>query len=96
VSPRPTRSQTVRRRVKASTNRLTQNPAHILARDVRVADRRLKAEAVEPAHKLCRHLANVDALEERKRTALDWMALAADEHGREILEVYLQAMRGGD
>jgi hypothetical protein len=32
----------------------------------------------------------------RKRTALDWMALAAEEHGREILEVYLQAMRGGD
>jgi hypothetical protein len=24
------------------------------------------------------------------------MALAAEEHGREILEVYLQAMRGGD
>jgi hypothetical protein len=24
------------------------------------------------------------------------MALAADEHGREIVEVYLQAMRGGD
>ena len=32
----------------------------------------------------------------RKRTALDWMAVAAEEHGREILEVYLQAMRGGD
>jgi hypothetical protein len=28
--------------------------------------------------------------------ALDWMAVAAEEHGREILEVYLQAMRGGD
>jgi hypothetical protein len=24
------------------------------------------------------------------------MAVAAEEHGREILEVYLQAMRGGD
>ena len=24
------------------------------------------------------------------------MALAAEEHGREIVEVYLQAMRGGD
>jgi hypothetical protein len=24
------------------------------------------------------------------------MAIAAEEHGREILEVYLQAMRGGD
>jgi hypothetical protein len=33
---------------------------------------------------------------ERKRSALDWMALAAEEHGREILEVYLRAMRGGD
>jgi hypothetical protein len=32
----------------------------------------------------------------RKRTALDWMALAAEEHGREIFEVYLHAMRGGD
>jgi hypothetical protein len=32
----------------------------------------------------------------RRRTALDWMAVAAEEHGREILEVYLQAMRGGD
>jgi hypothetical protein len=30
------------------------------------------------------------------RTALDWVALAAEEHGREIFEVYLQAMRGGD
>jgi hypothetical protein len=29
-------------------------------------------------------------------TALDWMAVAAEEHGREILEVYLQAMRVGD
>ena len=29
-------------------------------------------------------------------SALDWMALAAEEHGREIVEVYLQAMRGGD
>jgi hypothetical protein len=29
-------------------------------------------------------------------TALDWMAVAAEEHGREILEVYLQAMRKGD
>jgi hypothetical protein len=28
--------------------------------------------------------------------ALDWMAVAVEEHGREILEVYLQAMRGGD
>jgi hypothetical protein len=33
---------------------------------------------------------------ERKRTALDWMAVAAEEHGREIVEVYLQAMRKGD
>ena len=32
----------------------------------------------------------------RKRTTLDWMAVAAEEHGREILEVSLQAMRGGD
>jgi hypothetical protein len=32
----------------------------------------------------------------RKRSALDWMAVAAEEHGREIVEVYLQAMRGGD
>jgi hypothetical protein len=32
----------------------------------------------------------------RKCTALDWMAVAAEHHGREILEVYLQAMRGGD
>jgi hypothetical protein len=32
----------------------------------------------------------------RKRTALDWMAVAAEEHGREILEVYLEPMRGGD
>jgi hypothetical protein len=32
---------------------------------------------------------------ERKRTALDWMAVAAEEHGREIVEVYLQAMPGG-
>jgi hypothetical protein len=32
----------------------------------------------------------------RKRTALDWMAVAAEEHGRGTLEVYLQAMRGGD
>jgi hypothetical protein len=31
-----------------------------------------------------------------KRTALDWMAVAAEEHGHEILEVYLHAMRGGD
>src|SRR5262245_1721062 len=33
---------------------------------------------------------------ERKRSALDWMAVTAEEHGREILEVYLQAMRKGD
>jgi hypothetical protein len=33
---------------------------------------------------------------ERKRTALDWMAVAVEEHGRGIVEVYLQAMRGGD
>jgi hypothetical protein len=33
---------------------------------------------------------------ERKRTALDWMAVAVEEHGREIVEVYLQAMRKGD
>src|SRR6188472_1962300 len=32
----------------------------------------------------------------RKRTALDWMAVAVEEHGREIVEVYLQAMRKGD
>jgi hypothetical protein len=33
---------------------------------------------------------------ERKRSALDWMAVAVEEHGREIVEVYLQAMRKGD
>jgi hypothetical protein len=32
----------------------------------------------------------------RKRSALDWMAVAVEEHGREIVEVYLQAMRKGD
>jgi hypothetical protein len=32
--------------------------------------------------------------EERRGTALDWMAVADEEHGREILEVYLQAVRG--
>jgi hypothetical protein len=32
----------------------------------------------------------------RKRSALDWMVVAVEEHGREIVEVYLQAMRGGD
>ena len=31
-----------------------------------------------------------------QRSALDWMAVAAEEHGREIVEVYLRAMRGGD
>jgi hypothetical protein len=30
------------------------------------------------------------------RAALDWMAVAVDEHGREIVGVYLQAMRKGD
>jgi hypothetical protein len=34
--------------------------------------------------------------EARRRTALDWMAVAVEEHGREIVDVYLQAMRGGD
>jgi hypothetical protein len=32
----------------------------------------------------------------RKCTALDWMAVAVEEHGREIVEVYLEAMRKGD
>jgi hypothetical protein len=32
----------------------------------------------------------------RKRSALDWMVVAVEEHGREIVEVYLQAMRKGD
>jgi hypothetical protein len=32
----------------------------------------------------------------RRRTALDWMAVAVEEHGREIVEVCLQAMRKGD
>jgi hypothetical protein len=27
---------------------------------------------------------------------LHWMAVAAEKHGREIVEVYLQPMRGGD
>src|SRR5512133_566928 len=29
-------------------------------------------------------------------SALDWMAVAVEEHGREIVEVYLEAMRKGD
>jgi hypothetical protein len=32
----------------------------------------------------------------RKRTALDWMAVAAEEDGSEIVEVYLDAARIGD
>jgi hypothetical protein len=32
----------------------------------------------------------------RKRTALDWMAVAVEENGREIVEVYLAAARKGD
>ena len=29
-------------------------------------------------------------------SALDWMAVAAEEHGREIVGVYLKAIEGGD
>ena len=32
----------------------------------------------------------------RKRTALDWIAVAVEENGREIVEVYLEAVRKGD
>jgi hypothetical protein len=30
---------------------------------------------------------------ERKRTALDWMAVGVEENGREIVEAYLDAAR---
>lgn len=32
----------------------------------------------------------------RRRTALDWIAVAAEENGREIVEVYLAAARRGE
>jgi hypothetical protein len=38
----------------------------------------------------------VTVSESQALSALDWMAVAVEEHGREIVEVYLQAMRKGD
>jgi hypothetical protein len=40
--------------------------------------------------------ASRDAESQVTSSALDWMAVAVEEHGREIVEVYLQAMRKGD
>ena len=34
--------------------------------------------------------------EERKRSALDWAAKLAEEHGHEIFEAFLAAIKGGD